>query len=449
MAAATTTTKGDLDEKALQNLQARAFAYFDREHHPVTGLVPDKNAPTWPASIAATGFALAAYPVAVERGLLDLDTAVERTLKTLRFFWNSPQGPEPDATGHHGFFYHFLDMETGRRAWDCELSSVDSAFLVAGAITAGKYFTDDTPDQHEISELADKIYRRMDWPWLLNEQGRIANGWKPETSFLPYSWQGYDESLIMHVLALGSPTHPVPASTYAAWTKSFVWKTCYGIEYLFSAPLFTHQLSHIWLDLRGIRDAPMLQKNSDYFENSRRATQIQQKYAIDNPEHFKGYGANAFGITASDGPGPATLTIDGVSRQFYDYVNRGAPDGIDDGTLAPWAVVASLPFASEIVIEAIHYYTNQLNLHDSHEYGFRATFNPTFAGHSGTASGWESRWHFGLNIGPIVLMTENYRSGLIWQLMRQCLYIQAGLLKAGFQGGWLDEVGHHGPPAPR
>lgn len=437
-----------LDDAELQNLQHHAFAYFELEHNPANGLVADKNAPNWPASIAATGLALSSYPVAIERGLLDRRVAVDLTLKTLRFFWHSPQGPEPDATGHHGFYYHFLDMQTGRRAWQCELSSVDTAFLIVGMLTAAAYFSGDSDDEREIRTLADALYQRVEWSWLLNASGRIGHGWHPETGFIAFSWQGYDESLLLHVLALGSPTHPVPASTYTAWTDSFVWKRCYDIEYLYSAPLFTHQLSHVWLDLRGIADQAMRDKHLDYFENSARATRIQQRYAIDNPHGFTGYGANAFGVTASDGPGPVSRTIDGVTRYFYDYESRGAPDGVDDGTLAPWAVVASLPFEPLMVSTAVRHYTAQLDLHDRYRYGFRATFNPTFGCEAGSPCGWVSPWHFGLNIGPIVLMTENYRSGLIWKLLRPCPYVQAGMRAAGFEGGWLDQQANDAPADP-
>ena len=147
----------------LEMLQRESFSYFLHETNPDNGLVIDKTAADWPASIAAIGFALAAYPVAVERGFMPRAAAVERTLTTLRFFWNSPQGPEPDATGYQGFYYHFLDMRTGRRAWQCELSTVDSTFLLAGALTTGIYFDADTADEHEIRTLADTLYRRVDW----------------------------------------------------------------------------------------------------------------------------------------------------------------------------------------------------------------------------------------------------------------------------------------------
>jgi hypothetical protein len=235
----------------LEMLQHKSFSYFLHETNPDNGLVIDKTAADWPASIAATGFALAAYPVAVERGFMPRAAAVERTLTTLRFFWNSPQGPEPDATGYQGFYYHFLDMRTGRRAWQCELSTIDSAFLLAGALTAGAYFDADTPDEHEIRNLAESLYCRADWQWAQDRGAMVTHGWKPESGFLNYRWEGYDEAMLLYILGLASPAHPLPESSYAAWTSTYRWEHCYGYEYLYAGPLFTHQLSHIWIDFRG------------------------------------------------------------------------------------------------------------------------------------------------------------------------------------------------------
>jgi hypothetical protein len=425
--------------RRLQHLQNRAFAYFKCETNPANGLVSDKTAPNWPASIAATGLALAGYPVAVERGMMTAHAAIERTLATLRFFWNSPQGEEPDATGYRGFYYHFLDMQTGRRVWHCELSTVDSAFLFAGMLAAAAYFGGDSADEREIRDLADKLYRRAEWPWAQAGDGTIGHGWRPENGFIPQRWQGYDEGLLLYVLALGSPTHPLPRSAYEAWASTYEWKRCYDIDYLYAGPLFTHQLSHVWIDFRGIQDAYMRGKGIDYFENSRRATLVQQRYAIDNPMGFNRYGAECWGITASDGPGPAVLKIAGIERHFYDYEGRGAPYGLDDGTIAPWAVVASLPFAPEIVLPTVHHFIHTLQLHDSNPYGFKATFNPTFDDTPDSPEcGWVSPYFFGLNLGPILLMVENHRSGMLWELMRGCRWIVDGLRRAGFDGGWLN-----------
>jgi hypothetical protein len=424
-------------EAELEILQRDSFGYFVHETNPANGLVIDKTAPDWPASIAATGFALAAYPVGVERGLMSRSAAVARTLATLRFFWNSPHGPEPDATGYQGFYYHFLDMQTGQRAWQCELSTVDSTFLLAGMLTAGSYFDAESADEHEIRTLADALYRRANWHWAQNQGATLTHGWKPESGFLQCRWEGYDEALLLYMLALGSPTYPMSDSSYAAWGSTYLWQHCYGYDYLYAGSFFTHQLSHMWIDFRGIQDAFMRDKGIDYFENSRRATYVQQRYAIDNPLKFKGYGPCCWGITASDGPGPETLQVDGIERQFFDYLARGVPCGPDDGTLAPWAVVASLPFAPEIVLPSIEHFIHQLDLKAVNPYGFKATFNATYPGEPGSTCGWVSPWHYGLNLGPIVLMIENYRSGLLWRLMRNCPYIVRGLRRAGFTGGWL------------
>lgn len=425
-------------ETTLDKLQRETFDYFLKETNPLNGLVIDKTAQDWPSSIAATGLALACYPVSVEREFMSRAAAVERTLITLRFFWNSPQGPEPDATGYKGFYYHFLDMKTGRRVWQCELSTVDTAFLLAGALTAGIYFDADTTDEREIRTLSNALYCRVDWQWAQNNGATVTHGWRPENGFLKYRWEGYDEAMLLYMLGLGSPTYPLPKESYEAWVSTYRWEHNYGQDYLYAGPLFTHQLSHVWIDFRGIQDSFMRDKGIDYFENSRRATYAQQQYAINNPLKFKDYGPHCWGITASEGPGPETIKIDGIERQFFDYVGRGIPYGPDDGTLAPWALVASLPFAPEIVLPALHHCIHQAKMTKYNSYGFKASFNPTHPGKSGNPYGWwVSPWHYGLNQGPIILMIENYRSGFLWSLMRRCPYLVNGLGRAGFSKGWL------------
>jgi hypothetical protein len=427
-------TPSSFPDKKLRALQRLTFDYFVKEANPQNGLVPDSTRQAAPCSITATGFALASYTVGVERGFIPRKDAIKRTLTTLRFFWNSQHGPETDATGYKGFYYHFLDMKTGRRTWNCELSTVDSTFLIAGALTVAEYFSGDTADEREIRTLAGAIYARADWQWAQNRKHTVAHGWRPESGFIKYGWQGYNEALILYILGLASPTHPLPAKSYAAWTETYRWKKLYGHEFLYAGPLFIHQLSHIWIDFRGIQDDYMRQKASDYFENSRRATYIQQQYAIRNPRNFKGYGEQIWGLTASDGPGPASEKVGGKLRRFFEYRARGVPYGPDDGTLAPWAVVASLPFAPEIVLPSIQYFDETYPEMTS-KYGFKCSFNPTFSGASGRE--WISQGYYGLDQGPIVLMIENYRSGFLWELMRGCPYIVQGLRRAGFAGGWL------------
>ncbi len=425
------------DAAFLDCLQKDSFGYFLHEINPDNGLIRDKTAPGWPASIAAVGMALTVYPVGVARGFMTRALALRRTLQVMEFCAASEQSAHPDATGFKGFYYHFLDMKGGRRALACELSSIDSALLMAGMLTAAAFFDRPDPDEARVRALADQLYRRMDWRWMLAGKDTVCHGWTPERGFLEWHWRGYDEALILYLLALASPTAPIAPSCYAAWAGGYQWKTVFGIDYLYAGPLFIHQMSHVWVDFRGIRDAPMRARHSDYFENSRRATQVQQRYAIRNPLGLKLYGPLCWGVTASDGPGPVTVKVDGVERVFHDYVARGAPYGPDDGTLAPWAVVACLPFAPELVLPAIAY-LQSLRLCEANPYGFKASFNPTFPCAAPGRCGWVSPYHFGINEGPTVIMIENYRSGLVWELTRRCPVLRRGLRLAGFEGGWLD-----------
>ncbi|HEY1858761.1 MAG TPA: glucoamylase family protein [Gemmataceae bacterium] len=419
----------------LGRLQFTTLLYYLHETNPDNGLVRDKTQPNAPVSIAAVGMALATIPVIVERGIIIRQFAAKIARRRLQFLCDCPQGPEPNASGYKGFFYHFLDIETGRRVWQCELSTIDTAFLLAGALTVAAYFDGDTADETTIRSLAENLYRRADWNWARDGGPTLTHGWRPESGFLPYRWQGYDEGLLLYILGLGSPTYPLPPESYAAYCATYQWKNIYGRELLYSGPLFTHQLSQMWIDFRGLRDAFMQERGSDYFENSRQATFVQQEYAIRNPMEFVGYGEQTWGFTACDGPGWVKRVANGVERQFYDYIARGAPFGPDDGTVAPWVVVASLPFAPEIVIPTIRR-CGQLDLGMTRLYGFKPSFNQTFT-MDDSPTGWVSPYHFGIDQGPVALMIENYRTGLLWDIMRRCPPVVTGLRRAGFTGGWL------------
>jgi hypothetical protein len=235
-------------------------------------------------------------------------------------------------------------------------------------------------------------------------------------------------------LALGSPTFPIGEAGYEKWTSTFEIRSYYTHRYFYAGPLFIHQMSQLWLGMKGIQDALGRREGFDYFENSRRATYAQRAYAIENPFAFAHYGENCWGFTASDGPGPTKLTIEGKERTFLGYIARGAPADLDDGTVSPWAVVASLPFAPEIVLCTLRHAIEKLHLKNKKRiYGFDASFNPTFPDRTQNPNGWVSPWRFGLNQGPIILMIENYQSGLIWKTMAKCAYIATGLKHAGFR----------------
>lgn len=434
-------------EEELDHLQWTTVDYYLRESNPVNGLVRDRTDPDAPASIAAVGLALAAVPVAVERGVVPRPLAATLALKRLRFFRDSPQGPGPDATGYRGFYYHFLDMETGRRVWECELSTIDSAFLFAGMLTCAAFFDQDGAEEAEVRSLADELFARADWNWARNGGAAVTHGWRPETGFIPHRWTGYDEALLLYILGLGSPTHSLPPESYAAYCSTYAWKTVYGHELLYSGPLFTHQLSHLWIDFRGLRDAFMRAHGSDYFQNSRLATLVQQEYAIRNPLEFVGYGKHCWGITASDGPGWMKRRVGGVERQFFDYIARGAPFGPDDGTIAPWSVVASLPFAPDIVTPTVRHLAS-LDLGMTKPYGFKPSFNQTFVVEDSHHGWWVTPYHYGIDQGPVLLAVENYRTGRVWDIMRRSPPVVTGLRRAGFTGGWLEAATVPTPARP-
>jgi hypothetical protein len=430
--------KRSLDDARLSDLEKATFQYFWDEANSENGLLPDNTSEGAPASIAGVGLALASYVVGAARGYVTRAEACDRVLRTLRFFSVSPQSTEVDATGYKGFYYHFLDVQSGRRACRSELSTIDTAILVAGMLTAAEYFDRDTGAEREARRLAKDLIDRVEWPWAQDGFDTVCHGWTPERGFVPYHWEGYNEALLLHILGLGSSTHPLPLRTYRAWSSTYEWKKLYGIEFLYGGPLFMHQLSHTFLDFRGIQDDYMRAKGIDYFENSRRATYVQQQYAIRNPKGFEGYGEHTWGITASDGPGPLTRRVNGVSRRFLGYRARAVPWGPDDGTLAPWAVAASLPFAPEIVLPTLGSYVDTYPKMVS-GYGLVCSFNPTLRD-STHKTGWISGGHYAIDQGPVALMIENYRSGLIWRLWRRSPIIVRGLRRARFGGGWL------GPP---
>lgn len=416
-------------------LQRRTYDYFRKECNPRNGLVRDNTRPNAPASIAGSGMALACLVVAAERGYDRRDIAASRARVILEFLFNAKQSADGDATGYKGFFYHFLDFETGRRVWRSELSTIDSAILFAGALVAAQYFDRPSADERAIRTLGHALYRRADWRWMLQSRA-IAHGWRPESGFLRYAWRGYNEALFLVILALGSPTFPIPASSYQEWLSTYRWRKLHGHEFVYSGPLFTHQLSHVWIDFRRIQDSYMREHCIDYFENSRRATYAQRAYAIRNPRGFKGYGDNAWGITASEGPAAPNKRVTRRGRTYYGYHARGSPFGPDDGTLSPWALVASLPFASEIVVPAMRH-INSTYPNIAGAYGFESSFNPTFGGK--LKAGWISKWHYAIDQGPLIIMMDNYMSGLMWRMTRSCEYIVRGLRRAGFTGGWLGE----------
>ena len=433
----------------LDDVHQRTFRFFWETTNTQNGLAHDR----WPtqsfSSVAAIGFALTAYPVGVERGWITRAEAAQRVVTTFRFLWNAPQGPEATGvTGYRGFFYHFLDMQTGLRFQQVELSTIDTSLLLGGVLFCREYFDGMSADEQEIRMLADSLYRRVEWTWIQPRAPAVSMGWHPETGFINYDWNGYNEGMIVYILALGSPTHPIDTAAWTHWTSSYQWGSFHGYQHVNFAPLFGHQYSHVWIDFRGIRDAYMRGRGIDYFENSRRATLAQRAYAIANPAGWRDYGRDIWGLTASDGPAQIRRDFGGIERQFYTYWARGAAmnDVRDDGTVVPTAAGGSIPFAPEVAIPALRAMRDRYGDPLYSTYGFLDAFNPTFQwtdvtlGHGRVVPGvgWFDTDYLGIDQGPIVAMIENYRSELIWKYMRRNPYIVRGLRRAGFTGGWLD-----------
>ncbi len=437
------------DAAFLLEIAQRTFNYFRDTTQIDNGLAPDR----WPtisfASIAATGFALTAWPIGVARGWMTRKEARNRTLTTLRFFAAGKQGPDKQGMiGYRGFFYHFLGLNTGTRLGQTELSTIDTVLLLGGVLFAQSFFDHDHADEREIRRLAQSLYDQVEWSWAQPRQEFVSMGWHPESGFIASDWDSFNESLLLYVLALGSDTHPVEPAIWNQWTATFdrAWNGRDKNPYIAFPPLFGFQYSHLWIDFRDIQDDYNRERGFDYFENSRRATQAQRDYAIDNPGGWEGYGADIWGLTACDGPGDFTLMIDGITRRFYSYSARG-PGDRDDGTLAPTAAAGSVAFAPEIVVPALRAMRDRYGRAIFGEYGFWDSFNPTLTNADRLQYGrvvpgvcWVDGDHVGIDQGPILGMIENHLTGMVWRVMQRNENIVRGLRRAGFTGGWLDKA---------
>jgi hypothetical protein len=435
------------DTALLDDVEHRSFQFFWDRADPQTLLIPDR----WPtpsfSSISAVGFGLTAYAVGAARGYVTRQQAAERTRATLESLLAMKQGTEPrGVSGTHGFFYHFLDMKTAERFETVELSTVDTTLLVAGALFAQSYFDRDDATEAAIRRDAETLYERVEWTWEEVRPHLLSMGWTPEGGFHSWDWHGYNEAMIVLILAAGSPTHPVDPDTWTTYHATDKWGTLYGQEFMQFAPLFGHQYSEVWIDFRGIRDPVIAAHGIDWFENSRRAALAQHAYAVANPGGWRDYGDRIWGLSACDGPMDATVTIDGRDRAFHSYTARGVAENDirDDGTIAPTASASSIVFTPELSIAAMREMSTRYGTNLYAQYGFLDAFNPTLRmsdhlkhGRISSDYGWFDVDYLGIDEGPIVAMIENYRSELIWKTMRKNPHVIRGLQRVGFTGGWL------------
>lgn len=428
----------------LQDLERRCFDWFWDLAHPLTGLIPDR----WPtpsfSSVAAVGFGLSALAIGVTRGWVTRPAAAERARRTLNTLLSAPQGEAAQGVaGHRGFFYHFVEMGSGLRYARNELSTVDTALLLAGVMVCERFF--DAPDEADLRRAAEQLQARVDWRWAQVRGAAVSHGWHPESGFIAWDWRGYNEAMLVYLLALGSDTHGVDRAAWDAWTETYPrsWGSAYGsAPHLRFAPLFGHQFTHCWVDFRGRRDAWGRAEGLDYFENSVRATHAQHLYAQVNPLGWKGYGAEVWGITACDGPADVEREFKGQRRRFISYAGRGMGEH-DDGTLAPYGAGSSIVFAPEIVRPCLQAFRNRYPALWG-RYGFLDSVNPSFdfadvtLQHGRIVDGpagryWVASDYLGIDQGPLLLMLANQRDGLIWRLMREHPVLQRGLARAGFQ----------------
>lgn len=418
------------DEAMLDSIQKKTFLFFMGEHHPEWGIVRDRTASWAPASIASTGFGIPSFAIGAERGWITRDEAAQITLNMMNFFVNSLQGPDALATGYKGFYYHFLRMDTGLREWRCELSSVDTGLLMMGILFARNYYDRDNETENQIRSQASLMLENIEWDFMMmpdtgNYARQISMGWHPESGLHKMGWSGYNEALFLYILAAGTGLENAKES-YRSWLSSYKWQTPYeGLSHVAFPPLFGHQFSHCFIDFRGLADEYMRDKGIDYFENSRRATRVQRQYAIDNPHGWVGYDSLCWGVTASDGPGDK---YNFGEREFLGYAGRGTSgpeyNYFDDGTIAPYGPLSSLPFAPEIVIPTIRSINEKMGDKIWGRYGYYDSFNLT--------AGWVNDDFIGIDQGPMLIMIENFRTGLVWNYVMNDPVIQKGLQTLGF-----------------
>jgi len=386
------------EEALLDDIERTAALYFWEQANPYNGLIKDRSRADGAdqrdvASIATTGFGLATLCIADERGYLKHDKIVDRVLTTLRFFHKRMQQ-------QHGWYYHWITMQ-GERTWESEVSSIDTSLLLCGILTCAEHF------QHaEISDLAQQIYGRVDWPWMLNGGKTLAMGWKPEGGFLKARWDRYNELMMIYLLGLGSPTHPLPAETWEAWVRPIF--NFEGVRYVGAeAPLFVHQFSHAYFDFRVRRD-----KHADYFLNSIIATQVHRQFCIELGKRFPSYSPDLWGISASD--------------SMYGYQAWGGPPplGPIDGTVVPYAAAGSLPFLPTECLQTLSYMRKTYGSKVWKRYGFVDAFHPL--------KKWFDPDVIGIDLGISALMAENARTGFLWTTFMKNEAAQRGMVRAGF-----------------
>ncbi len=420
------------DSTLMEELSRRTFNWFWILADPSTGWIADRTGdsrPTNPVvSTAAVGFGLTAYGIGAERGYVTRADAAERTNRVLSALLAGRQGTQASGSlGYRGWYYHFVTPNERARAFGSELSSIDTGLLLLGVIFSRQYFDQPSAAEDSIRARAGRIIDRVDWPFMLNRSNNgVEAGWTPERGYIGFQYRGYSEAIFLYLLGLGAPINPLPEASWSYWRGGYVKGSTpwFAPNFVKFAPLFGHQYPQSWIDFRGLTSPELtdarLGPDYDYFENGRRATYASQAYAIQNPKGYANYGALEWGLTACDGP---------PNFGYNGYFARGAAGSpaLDDGTIAPTAAAASVAYAPEIVLPTLARIKTVNRLYGP--YGFRDAYN--------TTASWVDTDYLGIDQGPILLMLENYRSEMVWRMVRRDSQIVRGLRRAGFTGGYL------------
>ena len=385
------------DDAFLDKIEHDTFLYFWEKADPETGLIADNADGDAPCSIAATGFGFAAVCIGHSRGWVTYDEAYNRVFRTLKSFKNL-------LKSEHGFYYHFVDMKTGQRVWKCELSSIDTAIFLAGAVFAAQYFKGT-----EAERLATYLYYRTDWQWMTNGRNMLCMGWSPESGFMNAYWDWYNEGMLAYILAIGSPTYPVSPECWKSWRRPKGEYGGYKVVYSFFGSLFTYQFGHSWVDFRKIDDNGL-----NYWDNSVNAVMANRKFCIDNAQTHKGYGENGWGLTAGEGP-------DG----YKGYGAKPAEHLVQDGTINPYGMVASIPLVPDIALKSVKSIYDKYGGSVYGKYGFKAGYN--------LDKRWFSDNYIGIDEGVTILMLENYRTGMAWDLFMRTQCVKTWLESCGLK----------------
>ncbi len=367
------------DQALLNKIEKDTLQYFTRFSDKITGLTKDSSRTGSPSSVAATGFALAAYAIGDSRGWIPQDYAYKRILTTLQTLRHK-------AAHQEGFFYHFLDARTGKRVWGSEASSIDTSLAIAGALLAARYYPGT-----EIEKLAHELYERVNWKWMMNNSDFICMGWTPESKFLPYYWDSYNELMLLVALAVGSPTSPAPPEAWERWLRSEGTYNGHKVVYASTGSLFTYQFSHAYIDFRMLDD-----RGIDFFENSREATLANREYSMSFSGQYKGYSESSWGLSASVGPGG------------YKAYGGKPGGGLQDGTIAPYAALSSIVFTPELSTQAARFFYDRYQKELYGNFGFKDAFN--------LDKQWWASEYLGIDQGITLLMLENYLNGeIVWK----------------------------------